>query len=199
MFAGIRRRLTYANVMATIAVFIALGGVTWAAATIDSGDVVNNSLKSVDLKDGQGVKAADVAPGELVTPGSEGWQPLDLYDNVELCHWVNYGAGFNPAGMLRDPAGFVHFRGLIKVVDGNSLACGQPDDAFLLNDYLPQGYRPANRELFSITSNGKPGRVDVLSNGMPQIEVGYPTFPDAKAWVSLDGISYRCAPSGQNG
>jgi len=37
--------------MATIAVFIALGGVAWAAATIDSGDVINNSLKGKDIKD----------------------------------------------------------------------------------------------------------------------------------------------------
>jgi hypothetical protein len=37
--------------MATIAVFIALGGVTWAAATIDGRDVVNNSLTGKDIKD----------------------------------------------------------------------------------------------------------------------------------------------------
>ena len=39
---------------------IALGGTAWAAANIDSGDVADNSLKSVDLKDGKGVKDADV-------------------------------------------------------------------------------------------------------------------------------------------
>lgn len=65
MLAQIRARLTYANVMATIAVFIALGGVAWAAATIGSRDVVNDSLKSVDLKDGKGVKNADVVPDSL--------------------------------------------------------------------------------------------------------------------------------------
>ena len=66
MFAGIRDRLTYANVMATFAVFIALGGVGWAAANINSkDDVKDNSLKSVDLKDGKGVKGADVAPDSL--------------------------------------------------------------------------------------------------------------------------------------
>ena len=56
MLAGIRSRLTFANVVSVTALFIALGGVAWAAATIDSGDVVNNSLKSVDLKDDNGVK-----------------------------------------------------------------------------------------------------------------------------------------------
>jgi hypothetical protein len=51
LLAGIRSRLSYANVMATIAVFIALGGVTWAAATINGRDVINNSLTGKDIKD----------------------------------------------------------------------------------------------------------------------------------------------------
>jgi hypothetical protein len=51
--------------MATMAVFIALGGTAWAAATINSVDVVDDSLKSVDLKDVKGVKGADVVPDSL--------------------------------------------------------------------------------------------------------------------------------------
>jgi hypothetical protein len=51
MLAGIRSRLTYANVMATIAVFIALGGVAWAAATINGRDVINESLTGRDIRD----------------------------------------------------------------------------------------------------------------------------------------------------
>jgi hypothetical protein len=65
LLAGIRSRLTYANVVSTLCLFILLGGVAWAAATINSKDVIDNSLKSVDLKDGKGVQGADVAPGSL--------------------------------------------------------------------------------------------------------------------------------------
>ena len=65
MLTWVRNCLSYANVMATIAVFIALGGVAWAAATIDSGDVVNDSLKSADLKNGKGVKDEDVKANTL--------------------------------------------------------------------------------------------------------------------------------------
>ena len=50
MLASIGSRLTYANVMATIAVFIALGGVAWAAATINGKDVVDESLTGRDIK-----------------------------------------------------------------------------------------------------------------------------------------------------
>lgn len=60
MLRGIRSRLTYANVMATIALFISLGGGAYAAATVGSSQVVNNSLRSIDLKDGAAVKSSDV-------------------------------------------------------------------------------------------------------------------------------------------
>ena len=51
MIGRIRRKLSYANVMATIAVFMALGG-GWALASgkIGSGDVKDHSLKLVDFK-----------------------------------------------------------------------------------------------------------------------------------------------------
>jgi hypothetical protein len=47
---AIRRRLTYANVMATLAVFIALGGSSYAALTITGGNVKNGSLTFRDLR-----------------------------------------------------------------------------------------------------------------------------------------------------
>jgi hypothetical protein len=69
-----RRRLTYANVMATIAVFLALGGTTYAAATIVSSDIqsgavttpklARNSVTSVKVKDFSLI-AKDFKPGQL--------------------------------------------------------------------------------------------------------------------------------------
>jgi hypothetical protein len=47
---GLRERLTYANVMATAAVFIALGGSSYAALTITGADVRNGSLSYRDLR-----------------------------------------------------------------------------------------------------------------------------------------------------
>jgi hypothetical protein len=47
---SLRQRLTYANVMSTIAVFIALGGSSYAALQIDSGDIANNSVRGVDVR-----------------------------------------------------------------------------------------------------------------------------------------------------
>ena len=50
MRRALRRRLSYANVMATVAVFIALGGSSYAALTITGADVRNGSLSYRDLK-----------------------------------------------------------------------------------------------------------------------------------------------------
>jgi hypothetical protein len=65
MLARFRGDPLIGNVLGLVAVFVSIGGVSWAVATIDSGDVENNSLKSIDLKDGKGVKDPDVVPNSL--------------------------------------------------------------------------------------------------------------------------------------
>jgi hypothetical protein len=56
MMHQFRDRLTYANVMATVAVFVALGGTSYAAITLPKNSVGSNQLKrnavtSTDVKD----------------------------------------------------------------------------------------------------------------------------------------------------
>jgi hypothetical protein len=48
----LRRHLTYANVMASIAVFVALGGVSYAATTINGSKIVKQSVGAGKLKNG---------------------------------------------------------------------------------------------------------------------------------------------------
>src|SRR3954453_265581 len=72
--ARIRSRLTYANVMATIAVFVALGGSSYAALTVTGKNIKNgsvawadtraNSLRSLDVQDG-GLLVKDFKAGQL--------------------------------------------------------------------------------------------------------------------------------------
>jgi hypothetical protein len=92
---SLRERLTYANVMATLAVFIALGGVSWAALKIPADSVGSRELKdnavrgkeikngvvgSKDLKDGS-VGFDNLAPGAVdgskVKDGSIPYGKLD--------------------------------------------------------------------------------------------------------------------------
>jgi hypothetical protein len=46
----LRDRLSYANVVATLALFIALGGTSYAAATITSSDIKNRAIKGGDIR-----------------------------------------------------------------------------------------------------------------------------------------------------
>src|SRR4051794_24173444 len=55
-----RSRLTFANVVSVLALFVAVGtGGAYAASTIGSADIVDESIQSVDIKNGE-VKNADV-------------------------------------------------------------------------------------------------------------------------------------------
>lgn len=58
-------RPRHAIVVAYLALFMAMSGTAYAAATIDSTDVVDESIKSVDLKNGAAVKSEDVVNESL--------------------------------------------------------------------------------------------------------------------------------------
>lgn len=75
----ISNKLTYANVTATLALFLALGGVAWAASTlpansvgspqiikgaVKASDIAKNAVTSPKVKNGS-LKAADFAAGQL--------------------------------------------------------------------------------------------------------------------------------------
>ena len=61
----IRRHLSYANVTATAALFVALGGGAYAVSEVNSRDIANDSIKSVDLKDRRAVRGGDVKRNAL--------------------------------------------------------------------------------------------------------------------------------------
>jgi hypothetical protein len=58
------RRPSASMLVACVALFVAMGGVGYAAATIDSGDIVNNTVRSQDLRNG-GVLAKDIKKDSL--------------------------------------------------------------------------------------------------------------------------------------
>ena len=62
MLAGLRSKLTYANVVATLALFLALGGGTFAVAAA----LKKNSVKSKQIAP-DAVKAQEIAPGVVGT------------------------------------------------------------------------------------------------------------------------------------
>jgi hypothetical protein len=89
MFLSLRRHLSYANVMATVAVFLALGGTTYAAFTLPRNSVGTKQLKNgavtgakvrrhsllgIDFKAGQLPAGATGARGAAGPQGPQGLQ-----------------------------------------------------------------------------------------------------------------------------
>ena len=103
MLGRIRCRLSYANVMASVAVFIALGGTSYAAAKITGADVLYGSLTGNDVKnsslttkdiENSSLTGRDIQPSSLDT--------TDIADGTLLSE--DFGAGELPAA-TRGPAG----------------------------------------------------------------------------------------------
>jgi hypothetical protein len=129
--------LTYANVMATIAVFVALGGTAFAAVTITGRDVQDGSLSGRDIKQGT-LQSGDIKDGTLrrqdffpgVLPGGL-TGPLGQADG--LAGPAGPGGAAGPAGVQgeRGPAGPAGAAGKdgIDGVDGQDGADGTPGAA----------------------------------------------------------------------
>lgn len=71
MIGRIRSRLTSAHVLSAVALFVALGGTAVAATfgnnSVKSRHIVDNKVKSKDLKDGKAVTSADVTDGSVAS------------------------------------------------------------------------------------------------------------------------------------
>jgi hypothetical protein len=65
MLAKILGRLTYANVVATLALFLALGGVSYGALRIKSRDLVNNTVRTQDLRNNN-IRSKDIRNRTIV-------------------------------------------------------------------------------------------------------------------------------------
>jgi len=60
------RALSYSNVMATLALFVAIGGTSYAAVTLSGANIKDGTVRSVDIADGlYGIQSRDVRNGSL--------------------------------------------------------------------------------------------------------------------------------------
>ena len=220
MLAGVLTYIRHHH-LAFLALFIALGGTAWAieANSVKSKHIVNGQVKEADLGN-DAVTAGKVGENALGTDqidestlfnddslddadlaaaegphliGGDGEPPFRQNDG--FCPWQNFDTGgHQPAAFFRDAFGFVHIQGLVKATNNNC------DFSFGDNNIfeLPAGYRPASRSVHSIVANDTGRRVNVDPTGLVGVDTSVP-LGDIVAFVSLDGISFRCAPSGQDG
>jgi hypothetical protein len=211
-----RQRLTYANVMSTIAVFLAVGlGGAWAADklkknSVSSKQVKNESIASKDLKNGKAVTGADVKDESLAATDiqgldpSEAPSPLALGNGVEGdCLWAAVpGLSADPPASRRDALGEVQLNGLVQSVDGpggdGSCDIGPtPDGAGDLTiATLPAAHRPSGTRVFlggpeaSVVVVGVNGAVSAGVSLPPGTVLGQSGVP---APITLDGASFPAA------
>ena len=92
----------------------------------------------------------------------------------------------NSAGYYRDREGRVYLQGWI-------VYCGTPDGSSFFT--LPPGFRPVKQETFWIDTTPSVLIYVTPNGGVNRSPV--PTNPDD--YTLLDGLSFRCGPSGANG
>jgi hypothetical protein len=132
------------------------------------------------------VKARDIAPSAFHSAGLTTDPNLDCLGGDE---WVNTSAD-SPVGYYRDPLGEVHLTGVID-------RCGTPTNQFFT---LPVGFRPAVADGLILPMLKTSGAAGVMTN--------LNVYDNGGVWVngsgpgdefSLNGLSFRCAPSEQEG
>ena len=193
--------------------------------TISSGDIINGEVNAADIGSAQinggklatsSVSSAKVVDDSLtgndvdestLNLATEAWHEIGStseppFNNSGFCSWSNADSAYNSAAFLRDRHGIVHLKGYVKA-SGDDCDFRFSTDALIFT--LPSGYRPATRVVHEVLTNEALGRVNVdgpALAGFPPggVSVDPPTtVPNAKQWVSLDGIKFRCAPAGVDG
>jgi hypothetical protein len=168
---------------------------------LDSTDFLASTGEATDSDKLDGLDSTDFALDSDLPAPAEGWhivgsqgEPGFANINPVNCIWQEYEPGpgeWGPVGFFKDQAGVVHLKGMARMVEvPDNGVCWQDQVIFV----LPEGYRPQHTALLSTLAGGAPARVDVKPDG--RVVVGSPaTEQTAKDWVSLDGLTFRAAPS----
>jgi hypothetical protein len=172
MLGRLRGGLTYSNAMASMAVFIALGGSAYAAVKL-----TDNSVKSRHIAPGA-VRASDVR--------HPAWRVVPFRPNGT---WQPRGDPYAPPSFYKDVTGTVHLRGVVAT---DSIPAGACFKNQLLTGagvvfVLPPGFRPSHQADFQTMVGGNPGQVSVFPSGV--VCRSQDSQPGDSA--SFDGITFR--------
>lgn len=179
---SLRKHLA-SNFVGYVALLMSMGGTAYAAATIGSGDVIDESLKSQDLKNGAAVKSADVR-NDTLTNDDVNESTLSKVPNADNLD------GRDSSDLVGSILGKAE-EGSIGA-DWAEVAAGQDESVAVAGDTLVRYFCPAN----PMENNGT-ARVEVFEEGSLFIDNG---GDNPLYWDSPPGILYApvsTAPTGE--
>jgi hypothetical protein len=200
----LRGKLTYANVVSTIALFVALGGATAFAAShlaknsVGRAQLRANAVTGAKVKDGS-LGGADIAVATLgevpsaktarsaktaetaslatdIAPPEELHVVGEAGEPTFAAGWGNVFPTGEKASFYKDREGVVHLQGRIARATGNELI------AFV----LPPGYAPAETQTFPLLGNAVNAQLAVFGDGSV-FPAGYQNLDS----IFLNGITWR--------
>lgn len=210
----LREKLTYANVMATLGVFIALGGVSYASlklpknsvgskqikkAAVTTPKIKQNAVTGLKVKD-HSLTGKDIDLTELGTvPSATHASSADSLSSPEPIHLVgapgepsfqegSANATLPPSEPVKlPPVGFYKDHDGIVHLEGFAKVGGATNLIF----QLPPGFRPAPGVTLSYEQLGK--HVSVFGSGISFAGRDWAgaVYAEAGAEVSLSGITFR--------
>jgi hypothetical protein len=184
------------NLVGYLALFVALSGTAVAGGILNKAKVNKIITKrapgltvaNANALGGSPASAFVRGPSEVLrqvgSPGNPGFLTCATGHN-----WQDASAVFQHAAFYRDPLGVVHLTG--------SLNCAVPPGTNTTFFTLPAGYTPGGYIMFPSTDNNG-ANLNIAVTGAGDVDPGNVGL-SAGSQVSLDGISFRCAPSGVNG
>jgi hypothetical protein len=206
----LRNRLTFANVVSLLALFVALGGSSYAAISVSGRNVKNGSLTGKDVRNNS-LTGADVNEARLGTVPRA--TSADSAAKAATADDANALGGVPPSGYVRTPTEPTHLIGTPGNPDfatsywtnsGQGASAGFFKDQFgivhLQGDLdppnfagtiftLPPGYRPthngATGPVFGVRADSGTGVVAVDYQGRVEALSSY------KDNLSLNGITFR--------
>src|SRR5215204_2653442 len=207
----IRKRLTYANVMSSIAVFLILGGASAFAATqlgknsvgtkqlkknaVSVAKIKKNAVTTAKIKN-DGVPGVKVNEGTLSTVSSarvaNGLAPLEAthlvgapnepgFENGSINFPGEGGLGFNPVGFYKDHEGIVHLQGIAKA---------GPTVPIVFT--LPPGFRPASGKVIVLQQIEESTSI-IAGSGVSSggLDLSGKVLGSPEKPVVLDGITFK--------
>ncbi len=187
-------------------VVVITGGTAYAADTIFSSDIVDGEVKTADL--GQSaVRSSKIATGQVQTvdlgdgavteaklsPAAQLIVPdlLACTSPSGLGNWTSDDVGY-----LRDRDGIVHLQGSVACIRNGT---PRPMDSKSPIFKLPPGYRGAATGLNAFVARSDTLATPRFVNTIAVTNLGFVAADTAAHRVYLDGISFRCRPSGSDG